>query len=428
MPNTPQDSPPSSPSSSSSSSSAAASSARSPVAEASDIVRVGVVGDFKPAVTAHRAIPEAIRLSAAALGLGAETVWLPTDELPAAPEAAVDRLAGFDAVWCAPASPYRHTAGALAAITAARTRDIPFFGSCGGFQHALLEIARSVLGIEGAAHAELDPSAANPVIAPLACSLVEVQGEIALAAGSLLARAYRAEQVQEGYHCSFGLNPAFESRLAAAGLSVTGRDAAGDARAFELDGPRFFTGTLFQPERRALAGEAPPAAVALLAAAAAARGDGIRLVNATTPADVAAVRALFGEYASSLGVDLDFQGFDAELADLPGAYSSPGGALFLVTVRGEPAACAAMRPLDVAGVSEMKRLYVRPGYRGLGMGRRLARATITAARAAGHRAMRLDTLPGMREAQTLYRELGFREIAAYRHNPVAGTRYLQLDL
>jgi len=392
---------------------------------ASDPVRIGLIGDRDPAVLAHRAIPEAVRLSGQALGLHVESTWLATEDLPADPDAA--QLGDFDALWCVPASPYRHTAGALAAITTARTRDIPFFGSCAGFQHALLEIARNVLRIEGAAHAELDPEAAHPIIAPLSCSLVEVRAAVRLAPGSLLARAYGADRIEEGYHCRYGLAPAFEARFAAAGIAVTARDDAGEARAFELDGRRFFTGTLFQPERRALGGEAPPPVTALLAAAAEARRDRIRVLLAGA-ADLAGVRLLFGEYARSLGVDLDFQDFEAELADLPGAYAPPRGALFLVTVGGEPAACAAMRPLDLEGVSEMKRLYVRPAFRGLGLGRSLAGATIAAARAAGHRTMRLDTLPGMREAQALYQALGFRDIPAYRHNPVPGARYLELDL
>ncbi len=386
-------------------------------------IRVGLIGDHDPDVLAHRAIPEAVRLSAERLGLQAEATWLATDELPAAPDAA---LAAFDALWCVPGSPFRHTDGALAAITAARTRDIPFFGSCAGFQHALLEIARNVLHVE-AAHAELDPGAADPVIAPLSCSLVEVRGAVRISPGSLLARAYGVDRIEEGYHCSYGLAPSFAARFAAAGVAVTARDDAGDPRAFELDGPRFFTGTLFQPERRALSGEAPPPVTALLEAAIAARRDGIRLLAALDLADLASVRLLLGEYVRSLDIDLDFQDFDEEFAGLPGAYASPRGALFLVTVHGEPAACAAMRPLDDA-VSEMKRLYVRPAFRGLGLGRRLARTTIAAARAAGSRAMRLDTLPGMGEAQELYRKLGFRDIPAYRHNPVPGTRYLELDL
>src|SRR5262249_52622274 len=147
----------------------------------------------------HRAVPEAIRLAGERLDVRAEAVWLGTDELPARPEAAEDRLGRFDALWCVPGSPYRHTDGALAAVAVARTRDIPFFASCGGFQHAILEIARDVLGLEGAAHAELDPEAAEPVIVRLSCSLVEVRGEVRLAPGSMLARAYGADRTDEGY-------------------------------------------------------------------------------------------------------------------------------------------------------------------------------------------------------------------------------------
>ena len=393
-----------------------------------DALRIGIIGDRNPEVVAHRAIPEALRLAAAELGVSAEPTWLATDALPADPRTAAAELERFDALWCVPGSPYRHTAGALAAIAAARTRDIPFFASCGGFQHALLEIGRDVLGLAGAAHAELDPAAGDPLIAPLACSLVEVRGEVSFVPGSALAAAYRAAQAEEGYHCRYGLNPAFEARLAAAGVAVTARDHAGEVRGFELAGPRFFTGTLFQPERRALAGEAPPPVVALLEAALAGRRDGIRLVHAGTASDLAAVRGLFAEYGASLGVDLDFQDFDAELDGLPGPYAPPRGALFLVTVRGEPAGCAAVRALDGDQVAEMKRLYVRPDRRGLGLGTRLARAAITAARASGHSAMRLDTLPGMREAQSLYGRLGFRDIPPYWHNPIAGTRYLERSL
>ncbi len=388
-------------------------------------LQVGLIGDRDPSVTAHRAIPDALRLAGERLGAEVEPVWLATDGLPADVEAARQLLDGFDALWCVPASPYRHTAGALAAITVARTRDIPFFGSCGGFQHALLEIARNRLSLDGA-HAELDPTARDPIIAPLSCSLVEVSSVVRLAAGSMLARAYAADRADEGYHCSYGLNSDFESRFAAAGVTVSARDDVGEARAFELDGPRFFHATLFQPERRALAGEAPPPIVALLEAALAAREDGIRLVEAAAE-DLPAVRALFAAYAAGLGVDLDFQHFDAELAGLPGAYAPPLGALFLATVHGEPAGCVAVRPL-ASDIAEMKRLFVRPDVRRSRLGRRLARAAIAAARAAGDRAMRLDTLPGMEAAQSMYADLGFREIPAYCHNPVPGTRYLELVL
>lgn len=389
-------------------------------------LRLGLIGDRDPSVVAHRAAPEAVELAARAVGVAVELTWLPTDELPADIDAARERLASFDALWAVPATPYRHTAGALAAIAAARSADIPFFGSCGGFQHALLEIARDLLGID-AAHAELDPDAPDPVLAPLACSLVETKGAVRLEPRSLLGRAYRADRVVEEYHCRYGLNPAFESRLAAVGVIVTARDEAGDPRGFELAGPRFFTGTLFQPERRALAGQAPPPIAALLEAALAAREDGLRFVQPLSRVDMEAVRELMTEYAATLDVDLDFQDFTSELAALPGAYRPPRGALFLITIRGRPAACVAVRPIDDR-VAEMKRLYARPAFRGRRLGDRLACVAIAAARAAGYAAIRLDTLPGMIEARSLYRKLGFREIPAYRHNPVAGTTFLELGL
>ena len=133
------------------------------------------------------------------------------------------------------------------------------------------------------------------------------------------------------------------------------------------------------------------------------------------------------EYTESLDVDLSFQNFDQELREFPGGYLPPSGALLLATRSGKLTGSVAMRQLD-AEACEMKRLYVRPGSRGLGVGRALAVAVIDAARDRGYRQMRLDTLAGMDDAQGLYRTLGFREIGAYYENPVPGTRYLELDL
>lgn len=145
-------------------------------------------------------------------------------------------------------------------------------------------------------------------------------------------------------------------------------------------------------------------------------------------ADLAAVQDLFREYAASVETDLCFQGFDAEVCGLPGAYQPPAGALLVAEVAGALVGCVALRPLEPPAVGEIKRLYVRPAGRGQGLGAALASAILECARAAGYRRVRLDTLPSMTAAHGLYRRLGFREIAPYCDNPVPGVRFMELDL
>ncbi|MEO7431930.1 MAG: GNAT family N-acetyltransferase [Dokdonella sp.] len=138
-------------------------------------------------------------------------------------------------------------------------------------------------------------------------------------------------------------------------------------------------------------------------------------------------RGLFQEYAEAIGVDLEYQGFAAELRALPFPYQAPHGALFLAQIAGATAGCVALRRLD-DHTGEMKRLYVRPAFRASGLGRSLIEAAIEAARAAGYAALRLDTLPTMARAQALYRRLGFVEIGAYNAHHLAGTRFYELRL
>ncbi len=148
---------------------------------------------------------------------------------------------------------------------------------------------------------------------------------------------------------------------------------------------------------------------------------------AAGPEDMVVLRALFLEYQGWLGVDLCFQGFEEELATLPGNYAPPAGGVWLAHVDGALAGCVGLRPHG-GGACEMKRLWVRPGFRGLGLGRRLAETGIAAARRAGYRTLCLDTLGFMDEARALYQTLGFHEIPAYYDNPLEDVRYLELDL
>ncbi len=150
-------------------------------------------------------------------------------------------------------------------------------------------------------------------------------------------------------------------------------------------------------------------------------------VRPATEADIDDVRTLLREYEATLGVPLDFQQFDRELAELPGAYTPPRGALLIARQGAEAAGCVALRP-NAPEICELKRLFVRPAARGSGLGRRLAEAALAEARRLGYRRIRLDTLPGMEAAQSLYERMGFREIGPYTANPVAGTRFLELEL
>jgi CTP synthase (UTP-ammonia lyase) len=225
--------------------------------------RIALIGDFNPGVIAHRAIPQAIELAADQTDYPVEAIWVGTATLgPDVPS----QLADFDAIWCVPASPYANTEGALAAIRFARESGRPFLGTCGGFQHALLEYARNVLGMPDAEHAELAPHAPSPLIAPLSCSLVEKSGIIRFAQGSRLRSIYGVAEAEETYHCNYGLNPRHGNLFEVGAMRIGGRDRDGEVRAVELVSQPFFFATLYQPERAALHGRAHPLVSAFVAA------------------------------------------------------------------------------------------------------------------------------------------------------------------
>ncbi|MHC8375914.1 CTP synthase C-terminal region-related (seleno)protein [Pseudomonas sp. MDT1-16] len=224
-------------------------------------IRIALIGDHDPHVTAHQAIPVALGMAAEHAGRDVQFQWLATDSISADAS-----LADFDGFWCVPASPYRDMDGALRAIRFAREQQRPFLGTCGGFQHAILEYARHVLGWDDAEHGETSPDAARALLTPLTCSLVEAVESIHLVEGSLIAEAYESAEVVEGYRCRYGVNPEFERELLTQQLCAVGHDSSGDLRAVELRGHPFFVATLFQPERAALKGKLPPLVRALIAA------------------------------------------------------------------------------------------------------------------------------------------------------------------
>ena len=213
------------------------------------LTRIALVGDYSPEVIAHRAIEQCFTLASNSLLPAVTGTWVGTRTIAPGDE---QILAGFSGIWCVPASPYANTDAVFWAIRFARERQIPFLGTCGGFQHALIEYARNVLGLKSAEHAETNPGAPVPFVSQLSCSLVETKQEVTVNGDTFFRDAYGSKSGIESYCCRFGLNPEFEHCLDDGPLVIAARDSQGEARAFLLRGHPFFIGTLFQPERRAL--------------------------------------------------------------------------------------------------------------------------------------------------------------------------------
>ena len=233
-------------------------------------LRIGLIGDYRPEVTAHRAVVRSLQLAGDDLEEMLDAEWLPTNVLKEFPPS---RFFGFDGFWCVPASPYVSMDGALRAIRFAREHGVPFLGTCAGFQHALIEYARNVLGLTDADHEETRPDAACALISRLPSPMVETEGRVLLEEGSRLRQIYERDSSTEVYHCNFGLSPVHEARLASGRLLVCARDPARRVHAVELPEHPFFVATLFQPERSALRDEVNPLIRAFVQASKDHRGD-----------------------------------------------------------------------------------------------------------------------------------------------------------
>jgi len=222
-------------------------------------MRIALIGDYNEAVVAHQAIPLALALSAKTLKIHIEYEWLPTD--------AIQSLSSYDAIWCVPGSPYRDMNGALSAIRYARENLIPFLGTCGGFQHAILEFARNVLLLKESNHMESNPHTSLPLIVPLVCSLKNSKGVILLKDGSNIKKIHNQESIEEDFNCNFGVNPNLQYLLEKNSfIDITGLDSDGNIRVIELTDHPFFIATLYQPERSALKGITHPLITAFLEA------------------------------------------------------------------------------------------------------------------------------------------------------------------
>jgi CTP synthase (UTP-ammonia lyase) len=244
----------------------------------SDAVRIGILGDFNPEFRSHHATNAALQHAAHKLDLQLDSEWVPTPSL--ATNGADKILENYDGLWAAPGSPYRSFDGMLKGIEFARTRDWPFLGTCGGFQYALIECARNVLGIADADSAENQSGSKNIVIYPVACTVPDRKDdapklsgtgpEIRLRPGSYLQSFYGKDQetATEEFFCNFEVNPEYEWCAMEAGFPVVARGAQGEIRALESPARRFFVATLFQPQLTSTEAKPHPIVIAFVQAAA----------------------------------------------------------------------------------------------------------------------------------------------------------------
>ncbi|MDF2541283.1 MAG: synthase [Herbinix sp.] len=210
-----------------------------------DKILIGIIGDFDLKRPAHKATNEAIQHCARHLDLDVSLQWVPTENLEQNPD---KQLKGYDGIWCSPGSPYNSMLGAITGIQYARENDIPFIGTCGGFQHAVLEYIRNILGFHNAGHPEYDTTHGDLFITALSCSLLGETKQIYLKENTMVLSYYKNRVITERYNCNFGVNPTYQKLLDEHGFIVAGMDEQGEARLMELPEKRFYVASLFQPQ------------------------------------------------------------------------------------------------------------------------------------------------------------------------------------
>jgi CTP synthase (UTP-ammonia lyase) len=221
---------------------------------------IALIGEYDPAFKPHVSTDAAIKHSCSLLGVNVDAIWVSTED--------IDRslFERFSGIWIAPGSPYRKMEPALWAIRYARENGVACLGTCGGFQHMIIEYARNVLGFKDAGHAEYDPYASKLFITQFACSLAGREMELTFSAGSQVAEIYGRLSAIEQYYCNFGVNPDYVSLLQSGPLKVTGSDSDGEIRVIELPGHPFFVGTLFVPQARSTTKQPHPLVTAFMKA------------------------------------------------------------------------------------------------------------------------------------------------------------------
>jgi len=226
------------------------------------MIKIALLGDYDKEVIAHQAIPIAVQLAAEQLEVECAIEWINTTEIES------KDLSLYQGFWCVPASPYQNPQAVLAAIEFVRTQQKPFLGTCGGYQHAIIEFAKNVLGHDQADSAENNPDTSMPLINEMFCEMREKPGAIHLHRKSKIREIYQIDKIEEQYNCGFGINREYLTLFKDTELKFTGFDPSGDPRALEINTHPFYFATAYQPERSALAGNNHPLVTAFIAASA----------------------------------------------------------------------------------------------------------------------------------------------------------------